>query len=142
MFFGKPAEALDQPFGGEVGRGADGERAAALTLQQPLGAERDPVECVADDGEIVAARLGDDQPLPLAGEQLEPERFLERFDLLADSALCDVQFFSGAGETLAACGGLEGLQGVQRWEAARHLPKPIIRKSHPGYLAKLPLSTQ
>src|ERR1051326_2767143 len=108
MFSGNPARAIDQPFGGEVGRGADGEHAAALTLQQPLGAERDPVECVADNGEIIAARLGDDQPLPLAGEQLEPEGFLERFDLLADSALCDVQLFGGAGETLAACGSLEG----------------------------------
>ena len=71
MRLGKMAEPMHQPFGGKIGRGADRQHAGVLPLQQPLGADRDAVERVADDGEIVAAGLGDDQALTLAVEQLD-----------------------------------------------------------------------
>src|SRR5215831_5107757 len=44
---GKPSETMNQPFGGEVGRRADGERARTLTLSQLLGSKRDPVKGIA-----------------------------------------------------------------------------------------------
>src|SRR5215471_5162155 len=58
---GKPSETVNQPFGGEVGRGTDGERASTLTLSQLLGAERDPVEGIAHHSKIVAAGAGNDE---------------------------------------------------------------------------------
>jgi len=65
---GEASEAVDQPLCGEVGRGADRQHARALPLLEALGAERDPVESIAQDGEIFAALLGDDQTLALANE--------------------------------------------------------------------------
>jgi hypothetical protein len=41
---GKPSETVNEPFGGEVGRGADGERARTLTLSELLGSKSDRVE--------------------------------------------------------------------------------------------------
>ena len=73
MLLGKAAEAVDQPFGGEIRRRADGEDAGALALKQALGAERNAVERIAQDGEIFAAGLGDDKALALAIEELDPE---------------------------------------------------------------------
>jgi hypothetical protein len=58
---GKPSETVNQPFGGEVGRSADGERAGALTPSQLLGSKRDPVEGIAYHSKIVAAGAGNDE---------------------------------------------------------------------------------
>src|SRR5215472_15418764 len=44
---GKPSESVNQPLGGEVGRGADGERTSTLALRQLLGSKCDPVEGIA-----------------------------------------------------------------------------------------------
>ena len=132
MLLGKAAEPVDEPLGGEVGRRADGEHAALLPLQQPFGADGDPVQCIADDGEVIAASLGEDQPLPLAMEELEPECVLERFDLMADRALRDVQLFGRAREALAPGRGFEGLQAIQRWETTCHGPI-VMRKSNQEY---------
>ena len=82
--------------------------------------ERNPIQRIADDREIFAAGLGDDKPLPLAIEQLETERFFQRLDLLADGALGDVQLFRRAREAFAARRSLEGLEGIERRQAARH----------------------
>src|SRR6516225_5355148 len=57
---GKRSEAVNQPFGGKVGRGTDGERASTLTLSQLLGSKRDPVERISYHSEIIAACAGDD----------------------------------------------------------------------------------
>ena len=70
--------------------------------------------------EIGAAGFGDDQPLALAIEELEAELRLERLDLVADRALRDAQLLGGAREALVAGRGLEGLERVQRRQAARH----------------------
>jgi len=40
-------------------------------LQQPISAERDPVEGIAHHSQIVMAGIGDDQPLALTVEQLQ-----------------------------------------------------------------------
>src|SRR5499427_7007239 len=56
---GKPSETVNQPFGGKVGQGTDGERASTLTLGQLLGSKRDPVEGIAYHSEIIAACAGD-----------------------------------------------------------------------------------
>ena len=69
--------------------------------------ERDPVERVAHHREIVAPRLGQRQPLALPRERPDAERCLERFDLLADRALRDVQFLGRAREALASGRALE-----------------------------------
>jgi len=49
MCLGKVPEPVHQPFRSEVGRGADRENAAILPLQEPLGADCNPVQRVADD---------------------------------------------------------------------------------------------
>ena len=118
------AEPVHQPLGGEVGRRADREHPRTLPLQQPLGAERDPVERVADHVEIFAAGLGDHQPLALAIEKLEAELGFERLHLVADRALGDAELLRGPGEALVAGGGLEGPDGVQRRQPARHRRSP------------------
>jgi len=120
MRFGEATQAMDQPLGCEVRRGGDGERATALTLQQTFGAAGNAIERVAHDGEVGAARLGDDEPLPLAVEQLYAQLALKRLHLMAHRALSDAELFSGAGETLVARRCLEGFQGVERRQSARH----------------------
>ena len=120
MRLGKSAQAVDQPFGGEVRRGAHGEHAGGLALQQTLGADRDAVERVAKDGEVFAARLGDDEPLALAIEELDPELEFQRLDLVADGALGDAKLLGRAREAFMPRGGLEGLESIQRREAPAH----------------------
>ena len=66
MGFGKPAEPMDQPFGGKIRRCADGQNPGGLALHQTLGADRDPIERIADHRKIFAAGLGDHQSLTLA----------------------------------------------------------------------------
>ena len=120
MGLAKPAEPIDQPFGGKIRRRADGQNAGVLALQDALGARGDPVERVADDVEIFAAGIGDNQPLALAIEKLDAERGLQRLDLMADGALGDTQLFSRSREAFASRRSLESLQGVQRWQLAGH----------------------
>ena len=74
MRLGKMPETVDEPLGGEIRRGTDGERTRALALHDARPCRRDPVEGVAQHGEIIAPGLGDDEPLALAIEQLEAER--------------------------------------------------------------------
>ena len=70
---GKTAQSVDQPFGGKIRRRADGKDAGALALEQALGADGNAIKGVAQHGEVLAARLGDDQALALAIEELDPE---------------------------------------------------------------------
>ena len=65
------AQPVDQPFGGKVRRGADGENTAPLPLQQPFGANGDLVQCIADDAKVIAASFRQDQSLSFAMEELE-----------------------------------------------------------------------
>ena len=95
------------------------ERAGALALEKAFGAERNAVEGVAQGGEVLAASLGDDESLPLAIEELDPELLLQRFDLVAYRALGDEQLLGRPREALMAGGGLEGLQRIERRQAAQ-----------------------
>src|SRR2546429_393612 len=79
----KSAKAIDEPFGGEVRRRADGEDTRGLALHQTLGADRDAIERVAQNGEVVATGLGDDQALALAIEELDAELRFQSLDLMA-----------------------------------------------------------
>ena len=126
---GEAAQAMDEPLRREVRRRADGEHAAALALQQALRPGGDAVEGIAHDGEIGAARLGDDEPLPLAIEKLQSELGLERLHLMADGALGDAELLGGAREALVARRRLESLECVERRQPARHRPTYIMRKT-------------
>jgi hypothetical protein len=117
---GEAAEPMHEPLRCKIGRGADRERAAALALQQPLRSVADAIECIAHDNEVGTPGLGDDQPLALAIEELQSELGLERLHLMADRTLGDAEFLGGAREALVAGSGLEGLERVERWQAARH----------------------
>jgi hypothetical protein len=110
MGLGEAAQPMNEPLRREIRRGAHGERAAALALQQAFGSIADAVESVAHDHEIGAACLGDHQPLAFAIEQLQPELGLECFDLMADGALGDAQFLGRAREALVPGRGFESLE--------------------------------
>src|SRR6516225_2448898 len=120
MLLGKAAQTVDQPLRGEIGRSADSQNAALLTLQEPLGADSDLVQGIADDRQIVASSFGEDQPLPFAMEQLEPQCIFERLHLMAHGALRDVQLHGGTRKAFTPGRSLEGFQAVQGWEATRH----------------------
>ena len=105
--------------------------AGVLPLQQPLGADGNAVERVAHDGEIVAARLGDDQALALAIEQLDRKLRLQRLHLVAYRALRDAKLFGRARETFMPRGGFEGFQGVERRQAWAHR-HDFMRKTRAG----------
>src|SRR5262249_35351675 len=107
-------------FRGEVRRRADRQRARALALQEALGTERDPVERVADDGEILAAALGDHQPLTLAVEELDAELLLQRLDLVAERAMRDAELLGRARKTFVARRGLEGAKRIERGQSPEH----------------------
>ena len=110
MGFGKPAEPMHEPFGGKIRRCADRQHSGGLALDKTLGADRNPIQRIADHRKIFAAGLGHHQPLALAIEKLDAERRLQRLDLMAHRALRDVQLFSRPGEALAPRRGLEGLE--------------------------------
>src|SRR5258706_7452952 len=122
MGLGKPAEPIYQPFGRKIRRCADRQNAGVLLLQDALGAGGDSVECVTYDVEIFAAGVTDNQPLALAIEKLDAERVLQRFDLMADSALGDTELLSRSREAFASRRSLERLEGVQWWQLAGHGP--------------------
>ena len=107
-------------------------RAAALTLQQPLGSAGDAIEGIAHDDEVGPTRLGDHQPLPFAIEELQPELGLECFHLVADRALGDAEFLGGTREALVAGRGFESLERIERRQTARHGPTEIMRKTEAG----------
>jgi len=120
---GKPAEPVHQPFGGKIRRGAHGQHAGALPLHQALGPHGDAIERIAHDGKVVAAGIGDDQPLPLAVEQLDAELGFQRFNLMTHRALRDAKLLGGAGEADMPGRGLEGFECVELWQAPRHGPR-------------------
>src|SRR5258705_145520 len=54
--------------------------------------------------------------------QIDAERVLQRFDLMADSALGDTELLSRSREAFASRRSLERLEGVQWWQLAGHGP--------------------
>jgi hypothetical protein len=120
--FGKSAEPIDQPFGGKIRRRADGQNPGVLALQNAFGAGRNTVECIADNVQIFAAGISNDQPLPFAIEKLDAKRGLQRLDLMANSSLGDAKLFSRSREAFASRRGLERLERIQWWQLAGHGP--------------------
>jgi hypothetical protein len=55
-------------------------------------------------------------------EELEPKCIFERFHLMADGALRNVQLPGGARDAFTPSRSLECFQAIQRWETTRHRP--------------------
>src|SRR5262249_33682574 len=91
-----------------------------LPLHQAFGSHGDAVKGVAHNCQVIAPGIGNDQPLPLAIEELDAELRLQRLYLMADGALCDAQLLGGAGEADVSGRGLKSLERVQLWQASRH----------------------
>src|SRR5713101_3002533 len=99
-----------------------------MTLHETVSTDRDPMERIAPDAQISTPRPREQQPLALAIEELDAEFHLQRLDLMAHSTLRDTQLFGGSGETLMACRSLKSLEGIQRWQTAKH-PRTFMRKT-------------
>ena len=125
---GKPSETVNQPLGGEVGRGADGERARTLTPSQLLGSKCDPVEGIAYHRKIVAAGAGNDEAVALAVEQFDAKLSLQRFHLMADRSLGDTQLVRGAGEALMPGRCVKRSERVQRRKGTAHDHHSLMNK--------------
>src|SRR5215472_135364 len=117
---GKPSETVNQPFGGEVRRGTDGERASALTLSQLLGSKRDPVEGIVYHSKIIAACAGDDEAVALAVKQPDAKLSFQRLHLVADRSLSDTQLLSGAREALMPSRCVKVSERVKRRKRTGH----------------------
>ena len=89
MSLGKAAKPVDQPLGGKIRRGAHGNDAGALTLDQTLRADGDAIKGISQNDEVFPSRFCDDQSLAFAIEQLDTEVRLQGFYLMAHSALRD-----------------------------------------------------
>ena len=109
---GKPAKAIYQPLGGEIGRRADRQDARTLALNKALRANGNPVERISQDDKVVATGLGNDQSLALAIEELDTEFCLQGFDLMTYCSLGDAQFLGGSGETFVPRRSLKNLERV------------------------------
>jgi hypothetical protein len=91
-------------------------------LKQAFCADGNSVEGIAQNHEVLASHLGNDQALPFAVEELDTKLRLQGLDLVAHGTLGDKQLLRSPREALVASRGLEGLEGVQRWKAAKHRP--------------------
>jgi hypothetical protein len=101
-----------------------------LTLHNALGAGGNPVERVPYNGKIFATGVRQDEPLALAAEELDAERGLQRFDLVADGSLRDTELLGRSREAFAPRRSLESLKSVKRWENAA-ASSAFMRKSNP-----------
>ena len=104
------------------------QNARTLTLHETVSTDRDPIERIAYNTEIFAPRPRNQQPLALPIEELDAEFRLQCLDLMTHGTLRDTQLFGGSGETLMACRSLKSLEGIQRWQAAKH-PRTFMRKT-------------
>ena len=102
---------------------------ASGLMPNALRAESDPIECVAHHLKIGAAGPRDGQPLPFAVEQPDAKFDLERLHLMAYCALRHRQLFCRLGEALVARRGLEGFEGVERWQSAGQFRTKVMRKT-------------
>ena len=100
-----------------------------------IAARGDVADVVTNFGEPLqparTSSVGDDEPLPLATEQLYAELSFQSLDLVTDGALRHAQLLGGAREALMACGGLEGLERIERGKAAEH-GRNFMRKTKAG----------
>src|SRR5438067_12689462 len=98
MYFCEAAEPMDKPLGSKIRRCAHGQHARTLPLQQALGSHGDAVKRVAHYCQIIAPGIGNDEPLPLATEELDGKFRTQPLHLMAHGTLCDAQLLGGAGE--------------------------------------------
>ena len=119
MRFSEAAQAMDKPFGSKLGD--------VLTVSAPAfwrcnnrSVPLAMYECVAHDAQIGETGFCDDQPLALAIEELEAQLRFKCLHLVAHGALRDAQLLGRSCEAFMARRSLEGLEGVQRWQAPRH----------------------
>jgi hypothetical protein len=93
-------------------------RPAALGL--PGGGQGDPVEGGADLGGVGRPRLREGHAPVVALEQRQAEPRLQHLHVPAHRAVGDVQLVRRPGEAAVPGRRLEGLQGVERRQAAMH----------------------
>src|SRR5215469_16870717 len=120
MYFCKAAEPMDEPLGSKIRRCAHGQHARTLPLYQALGFHGDTVKRLAHNRQIIAPGIGNDEPLPLAIEELDAKLRLQRLHLMAHGALSDAQLLGSAGEADVSGSGLKSLERVKLWQASRH----------------------
>jgi len=73
MVIRKLTKPMHEPFCSKVRRGADCQNARGLALNEATGAKGKSIECVANHGKILAAGLGNDEPLAFSIEELDPK---------------------------------------------------------------------
>src|ERR1700758_4602613 len=100
-----------------------------LALHETFRAHGDPVECISDNGKVVATSIRDQQALTLSIEQLDAEFGFKRLHLMTYGALRDTELLCGTRETLMARGGLIGFEGVEWWQTAQHDPPWLMKKT-------------
>src|SRR5215472_5806573 len=120
MHLSKAAESMDEPLGCKIRRGADGQHARTLPLRQAFGSHSDAVKRVANNCQIIAPGIGNDEPLSLAIEELDAKLRLQRLHLMAHGALRDAQLLGRPRKADVPRGGLKSLERVQLRQASRH----------------------
>src|SRR5262249_45725337 len=98
MSLRKSAETMHQPFGREVRGRADRQDARTLALDEALGPDRDAIERIANDDQVLATSFRDDQSLTLTIEKLDAKLLFQSLDLVADRALRHAELLSRARE--------------------------------------------
>ena len=89
-------------------------------LNKSVGANHNSIQRIADHGKVLTTDLGDYKSLAFPIKEREPERNLQRLDLLTHGRLCDGQLFSCTSEAFAPRRSLERLESIQWWQAAAH----------------------
>lgn len=116
----KAIQARHQPLGGESRHNADDECRVRIVHPKELGGLGQPLESLPERNQARLPGLGDDHRARQAAEELHTEVVLEGAHLLADGRGGHVQFLGRLREAQVTRGGLEGPQGVQGRELARH----------------------
>ncbi|MNR26581.1 hypothetical protein D3C85_1438050 [compost metagenome] len=117
------AEARQQPAHGQGGGCLQAHR-GIVDPQRGAGPFQG-IETLAQARQQHAGRLRELQVAPLALEQATGKMLLQGADVPAHRALGDGQLLGGTGEGRMAGGSLEGTQGIERGQAARHMPRPM-----------------
>ncbi len=113
-------EPRHQPLGGESGHDADHQCRVRIVRAKERGGLSQLVEPFPERNQAGLPGLRDDHRAGPAAEELGAEVVLEGAHLLADGRRGHVQLLGGLREAQVTRGGLEGTQGVQRRELARH----------------------
>jgi hypothetical protein len=117
-------QSRDQPFGGEGGRGADGEpHGLRPEIARRL---RDDLEGPPDIGDIAPAFAGERQHARQALEEFDAEFRLQPAYLLGDRTLRHAQFLGREAEVQMACRDLEDPETVERGKCSKRIRHAIV----------------